>query len=171
MLRAQYGNLGRLLVEAQTTPATIELDVLDEHNAERYWRADERHDQVISLNHGRAALTALARVIERWVAHLAGVTVAVEPLRRIEDERWAWHIGLDAEATRLLNALWRGEAVEPGDVARLLCLFRMTFADPACMRADLAGRPLYLALAMDAANIVRMKPQNLIVNLPLARAS
>jgi hypothetical protein len=39
------------------------------------------------------------------------------------------------------------------------------------MRADLAGRPVYLALGMDEANVVRMKPQNLLVNLPLATRS
>ena len=30
-----------------------------------------------------------------------------------------------------------------------------------------AGRPVYLALAMDAANRLRMKPQNLVAGLPL----
>jgi hypothetical protein len=61
--------------------------------------------------------------------------------------------------------------VENGRLQRLLALFRMTFADPAAMRADIAGRPVYLALAMDEENVVRMKPQNLLTNLPLARPS
>jgi hypothetical protein len=39
------------------------------------------------------------------------------------------------------------------------------------MRADIAGRPVYLALAMDEQSVVRMKPQNLLTNLPLARPS
>ena len=29
------------------------------------------------------------------------------------------------------------------------------------------GRPIYLGLAMDDTNTLRMKPQNLLVNLPL----
>jgi hypothetical protein len=37
------------------------------------------------------------------------------------------------------------------------------------MRADVAGRPVYLALAMDERNVVRMKPQNLLLNLPVSR--
>jgi hypothetical protein len=31
----------------------------------------------------------------------------------------------------------------------------------------MSGKPVYLGLAMDAAGIVRMKPQNLLVNLPV----
>jgi hypothetical protein len=166
-----YGSLGRLIVEAQTPMKSATLEVLDEANGERYWERDQRHDFVISLNHARPAVAALARVIERWIAHFFGVAVKVAPLRQIEDPRWAWHIGLDAQSTAVLNDLWRGEAVETGRLRRLLALFRLDFAERAAMRSDLAGRPVYLALGMDEANVVRMKPQNLLVNLPLATRS
>ena len=36
------------------------------------------------------------------------------------------------------------------------------------MLPAIAGRPVYLALAMDQEQQVRLKPQNLLVNLPLA---
>jgi len=36
------------------------------------------------------------------------------------------------------------------------------------MRADLAGRAVYLGMAMGADRKLRLKPQNLLVNLPLA---
>jgi hypothetical protein len=166
-----YGSLGRLIVEAQTPMKSATLEVLDEANGERYWERDQRHDFVISLNHARPAVAAMARVIERWIAHFFGVAVKVAPLRQIEDPRWAWHIGLDAQSTAVLNDLWRGEAVETGRLRRLLALFRLDFAERAAMRSDLAGRPVYLALGMDEANVVRMKPQNLLVNLPLATRS
>ena len=39
---------------------------------------------------------------------------------------------------------------------------------PTCDRRS-PGRPVYLAMAMDAANRVKLKPQNLLLNLPLAR--
>jgi hypothetical protein len=164
-----YGSLGRLIVEAQTATRTINLDVLDRDNAALYWLRDQGHDLVISLNYGRAALEAFARVIERWVAHLLGVVVKVRPLRQIQDERWVWHVGLDAQATAILNALWHGEALDPGELRRLLCLFRLEFADPSLARAEVGARPTYLALAMNEENVVRMKPQNLLVNLPLAQ--
>lgn len=165
-----YGSLGRLLVEAQTAPRAVDLDVLDEQNAALYWPRDQRHDFVVSLNHGRAAGRALARVMARWIEHFMRLPVQIEPVSAIRDERWAWHIGLDAQSTALLNDLWRGEEVEPGRMARVLALFRMTIADAAALRPEVAGRPVYLALAMDERNVVRMKPQNLLLNLPLARA-
>jgi uncharacterized protein DUF6352 len=165
-----YGNLGRLIAEAQTPLSTVNLDVLDTENAPMYWLRDQRHDFVVSLNYGRAANQAFCRVIEKWVRHFFDLEVRVEALRAIEDRRWAWHVGLDAESTAILNDLWRGEDVEPGRMRRLLALFRMDFADPAAMRADVAGRPVYLALSMDEAGVVRMKPQNLLLNLPLAQA-
>lgn len=36
------------------------------------------------------------------------------------------------------------------------------------MRADVAGNPVYLGLATTADDVVRVKPQNLLLNLPLA---
>ena len=164
------GGLEQLITEAQAPLQTLELDVLDSGNAQLYWTRDERHDFVISMNHGRAALAAFCRVLERWMLHLSGVSVTVKSVPRIEEARWAWHIGLDAQSTALLNELWRGEKPEPDRLARLLALFRLDFADAAEMRADISGRPVYLALSMGEDGVVRMKPQNLLTNLPLARA-
>jgi hypothetical protein len=166
-----YGNLGRLIVEAQTPLSSVNLDVLDTENAGLYWERDQRHDFVISMNFGRAANKAFCRVIEKWIRHFFGTEVRVEGLRSIEDRNWAWHIGLDAESTAVLNDLWRGEELEPGRMRRVLALFRLSFVDPASMRADIAGRPVYLALSMDESSVVRMKPQNLLLNLPLAKAA
>jgi len=166
-----YGSLGRLIVEAQSAIKAVNLDVLDTDNGPLYWERDQRHDLVIGLNYGHAGVAALGRVLARWVRHFSGVEPAVTPLRRIEDERWAWHVGLDAQATAVLNDLWHGEDVEAGRLARLLALFRMDFPDPTVLRPDVAGRPVYLALAMDERNVVRMKPQNLLLNLPLAAPS
>jgi len=168
---ARYGSLGRLIVEAQGAPAATELDVLDRANAHLYWERESRYDTIISITYGRPALDALCRVIEAWTGHFCGVTVRVQPLRRIEEPRWAWHVGLDAESSAILNDLWNGNEVEHGRMRRLLALFRMEFADPAAMRADVAGRPVYLALSADEDDVVRAKPQNLLTNLPLAAQS
>jgi hypothetical protein len=168
---AAYGTLGRLIVEAQAPLRSTGLDVLDERNAATYWERDQRHDFVLAVTYGRAGLAALARLIARWVRHLVGVDVSVEPLRQIQDALWAWHVGLDAQSTAILNDLWRSAEVDPGRMRQLLALFRLEFADAALMRRDVAGKPVYLALAMDEANVVRMKPQNLLINLPLAPRS
>jgi hypothetical protein len=168
---ATSAGLEQLIVEAQAPLQSVDLDVLDSGNAQLYWSRDERHDFVISMNYGRAALAAFCRVLERWILHLSGVDVSVSSVPRIEEARWAWHIGLDAQSTALLNDLWRGEEVERERLARLLALFRLDFADAGEMRADIADRPVYLALSMDEDGVVRMKPQNLLTNLPLARTS
>ena len=55
-------------------------------------------------------------------------------------------------------------------LARILWLGVLEFANPARMLPRVAGKPIYLALAMDAANRVRMKPQNLVAGLPLLTA-
>jgi len=164
---SQYGSLGRLIVEAKGDLASAELDVLDRQNAALYWERESRHDTVLSLSYGGAALDAYCRVIESWVLHFLGVEVHIKPVRKIEEPRWAWHIGLDAESTAMLNALWAGEQVDAGRMRRILALLRMEFAEPGEMRPDIAGRPVYLALAADEHDAVRMKPQNLLLNLPV----
>jgi hypothetical protein len=53
---------------------------------------------------------------------------------------------------------------------RILSLFALEFADPAVMRDDVRGRTVYLALSENEQGVVRMKPQNLLLNLPLREA-
>ena len=117
-------------------------------------------------NSGQAAL---ASVLQRWVQHLLGVAITITPLARIDDAQWRWHVGLDAESTAILNDLYNGVVVDADRLARLVGLFRLDFDNPADMRADLAGLPVWLGLAMDVDGVLRLKPQNLLLNLPLAR--
>jgi hypothetical protein len=164
-----FGSLGELLNQNRVPTRSVDLDVLDESNAATYWERDERHDVAISLNRGRPALAGLCRVLERWIAHFLGVAVAIEPKREIDDKRWVWHVGLDAEASALLNDLYNRVDIGEERMGRLLCLFELRFANAADMRPAIAGRPVYLAMAMDAQSRLKLKPQNLLVNLPLAR--
>jgi hypothetical protein len=163
-----FGSLGELLKQNRVPTRTVDLDVLDEGNALVYWDRDERHDLAISLNRGRPALTGLCRVLERWFGHFLGISVVIEPKREIDDKRWVWHVGLDAEASALLNDLYNRAEVDEERMGRLLCLFELRFTNPADMRPGIAGRPVYLAMAMDAESRLTLKPQNLLLNLPLA---
>jgi hypothetical protein len=163
-----FGSLGQLVVQAQTKLRTVELDVLNEDNQACYFGRDERHDTVLDLSFARPGLDALCRTLERWVAHLLGVAVSIQPVQRIDDQRWVWHTGLDAVASELLNDLYQGREVNEARMERLLSLFRLDFADTSVMRRDVAGRPVYLAMAATEAKTLRLKPQNLLVNLPLA---
>lgn len=166
----RYGSLGRLIVEAQSDLAKADLDVLDRSNAALYWERESRHDTVISLTYGRPALDAFCRVMEGWIDHFLSLKVSIRPVRKIEESRWAWHIGLDAESSAMLNELWAGNDLDAGRMRRLLALFELRFDDPALMRPDIAGRSVYLGLSSDDGDVVRMKPQNLLLNLPLHEA-
>ena len=57
---------------------------------------------------------------------------------------------LDAEASAILNDLYRGATVEEPRLARILSLFRMELEPHPSLRSDMSGRPVYLAMAMNA---------------------
>lgn len=165
-----FGAVGELLAESGIAPKQVELDVLLEETANtRYWPNNEKYDTVFDITFARPGLDAFCRVLEDWVAHFLEADVSIQPVQQISDERWVWHVGLDAEATTLLNDLYEAAEVDEDRMERLLSLFRLEFKDPSLMRADIAGRPIYLALCMTEKKSVRVKPQNLLVNLPLAR--
>jgi hypothetical protein len=166
----RYGSVGRLIVQAQGELGKVDLDVLDRANAALYWERESRYDTVISLTYGRPALEALCRDIEAWIAHFLNLKVSLKPIRRIDEAHWAWHVGLDAESTAILNELWAGGEIEAGRMRRVLALFALQFDDPAAMRSDIAGRTVYLALSCGEDEVVRMKPQNLLTGLPLNEA-
>jgi hypothetical protein len=163
------GNLGKLILEAQTPLRSIELDVLDDKTHAEYWNRDERFDTVLQLNSSHAGCAALCRVMEAWIAHFHHTAVTVSPVREIPDEDWVWHVGLDAEATTMLNKIYNGGEVDEQSMQRIIGLYRLDFSDSSDMLAELAGKPVFLGLAATADNRLRLKPQNLLVNLPLAR--
>jgi hypothetical protein len=170
-ISANFGAIGELLRQGGAALRTAELDVLREDNQDVYWERDESHDLVVSLNHGQPALAALCHVLENWVEHFLGTTVRINVEGDIDDDQWVWHVGLDAQASAVLNDLYQGHEVSEERMAAMLCLFRLEFDEPAVMRPEVAGRPVYLAMAMDGANRLKLKPQNLLLNLPLAQLS
>jgi Family of unknown function (DUF6352) len=182
---AGLGELGRLLLESKASLRTANFKVLSPDNAERYWSAPERHPFLLDLTHeitqelshgltlrmarARSGLQALARVLEKWVWHFCAVQVRIQPEARVEDTAWRWHTGLDAESSAILNRLYEGQTVEADQMQRLISLFRLTFVNPQDVQAELANKPVYLGLAMNADKVLRIKPQNLLLNLPLAQ--
>jgi len=163
-----FGTLGQLIVEAGATPKSMELDVLDVSNADGYWERPNQFDTAVNLSNPSEALDALCQVLERWIFHFFKTDVTILPMSEINDDKWVWHIGLDAEATKILNELYNGEALDERTRARLLALFKLEFKDRELMRPDISGKPIYLGMAMNEDNLLRLKPQNLLMNLPLA---
>lgn len=182
------GELGRLLVQGGAPLHDAQIEVLGEGNAQRYLDSragpgrfnfvlDLTHEVQNELPHGltltmtraQSGLKALARVLETWVRHFHGVDVTIQAETRVDDPAWRWHLGLDVESSALLNDLYQGAEIEPERLQRLISLFRLTFADPMDMQAEVRGKPVYLGMAMTAGGLLRLKPQNLLLNLPLAR--
>ena len=180
------GDIGRFLLDAKAPLQDINMQVLGDDNTADFFQQPGRHHFLLDLTHevsndlshglifrmtrARSGLKALSNVLQKWVQHFLGVAVTIRPLQKIDDEAWRWHVGLDAEATKLLNDLYEGHEVEPARLKRLVSLFRLDFANPQEMRADVAGKPVYLGLMMNADGVVKLKPQNLLINLPLRAA-
>jgi hypothetical protein len=154
------------LVSMMGLPASGEIEVIAEANADSYFERSDRFDMALDLTAGRAGHAALARVIAHWVGHLLAVEVAVEPLTELREASFTWYVGLDAEATAIGNALWSGEQLDDATGARVIGLYRLNYCDPATAAAALQGEPVYLLLAMTSDRRLRMKPQNLLVGLP-----
>jgi hypothetical protein len=142
--------------------AARDLDVLGEDNGAAYFKRSDAFDMVLDFRHGQPGRAALASVMERWLKHMLGLSTRILPLEKIQDEPWTWFIGLDAEATRIGNALWEGRETNVAGLDRIVALYKLEFKSPVA-----SGRgPIYLILAMTPQRIVRMKPQNLLIGLP-----
>ena len=164
-------HLSPLTAMLQRPKSFGEMDVMDDENAWTYWSRSDAHAMAMNLGGNAKARAGLCRVIERWIAHLLGIGVRVENIPTIEDSDWRWFVGLDSEATRIGNALWRGDRPENGVFERIVALMRLTFEDARLVDERVGDKPVYLILAMGADKVVRLKPQNLIAGLPLAAAA
>jgi hypothetical protein len=166
----EEGRTAAPLVAMFNGPSVTELDVLDDSNAGHYFHRSDAFDTVLSFGGGTDARRGLARALEIWIRHLIGIAVDIEPVAQAQDADWAWFVGLDAEATRIGNALWHGDELPETELKRIIAIFRLAFREPDDARADIGGRPVWLILALDRDDQVRLKPQNLVTGLPLAEA-
>ena len=166
-----FGSVGRMLSQQGTPLRAMNMDVMSHENAQLYWLRESRYAYLLDLTHGRDGLPALSRLLAKWVRHFNGASVDIVPVQDVADSSWRWHVGLDIESTAILNDLYENREVDAARQARLLSLFQLTFADQTDMRADVAGKPVYLGLAVTADNQLKLKPQNLLLNLPFAITS
>src|SRR5215472_1816286 len=155
------------LVSMLGLPPDAAIEVLNNDNAGTYWERSDRFDMALDLSSGRGGLAALAKAMERWVGHLLGLAVTIEPLTKLHNAPLSWYVGLDADATLIGNALWQGDEVDENAMTRVVGLFRLTFHEPRLMLDKVRGEPIYLVLAMSRDHMIRMKPQNLVTGLPV----
>ena len=77
-----------------------------------YWERSDRFDMALDLTAGRRGVAALGTALERWMKHMLSIDVRVEPLREMRDVPLTWYVGLDAEGTRIGDALWKGDDLD-----------------------------------------------------------
>jgi Family of unknown function (DUF6352) len=155
------------LVSMLGLPAEAAVDVINDDNAAHYFAHSDQFHMAIDLTAGRRGLAALGQVIARWIAHMLSVEAEVEPLSAMHDVNLTWYVGLDADGTRIGNALWNGEELDEASAARVVGLYRVNFREPQIVMDKVKGEPVYLILAMGADNVLRVKPQNLVTGLPI----
>jgi len=148
-------------------PEQPDIEVLSDANAASYWERSDRFDLALDLTVGRRGLAGLATVIARWIKHLLDIDVVVEPLDALRDVVLAWYVGLDANGTRIGDALWNGVEIDEATRGRIVGLFRLTFGDAEVVIERMADQPVHLILAMAPDRVLRMKPQNLLNGLPI----
>jgi Family of unknown function (DUF6352) len=170
-LGGESGNIIDLLKGKSIATRSTDLDVLHEDNAQEYWARNEDFDLAVQLNFGHDPITHFCRLLEKWILHFLGAQVRITPMQQISDPKWSWHVGLDVAATEILNKLYNKDLVEADELAKVICLFRLDFIYEAAVNKAQAGKPVYMAIAMNDQQQLKLKPQNLLFNLPLAKVS
>lgn len=157
------------LVSMLGIPEESGIDVLSDETAEHYFAHSDRFHVAFDLTSGRRGHDGVAEAMARWIRHLLAVDVSIEPFVEERGANLAWYIGLDAEGTRIGDALWNGETLDDAQRTSIVGLYRLTFRDPSIVLDRVRGEGVYLILAMGTNKVMRFKPQNLVTGLPIQR--
>lgn len=155
------------LVSMLGIPAEAEIDVMSDDNADFYFEHSDQFHVALDLSGGQRGHRAMAEVMTRWVRHLLAVDVEIEPFTEAKSAAFTWYAGLDTEGTRIGDKLWKGEELDDTLSNRIVGLYRLTFRDPSNVMEKVRDQPVYLILAMGPDMVMRFKPQNLVMGLPL----
>lgn len=148
-----------------TTAAGI--DVLGDENSHTYWERSDAFDMALDLTAGRRGLAKLGEVVASWVRHMLAVEVDIEPLTAMRDVNFNWYLGLDATGTQIGDALWNGHDLDERSQSSVVGLYQLRFKDPDVVVERMRGEAVYLILAMTPDKVLHMKPQNLLIGLPI----
>ena len=155
------------LVSMLGIPAEAQIDVMNDDNAPHYFEHSDQFHVALDLSGGQRGHIALARAMERWIAHLLGIKVDIEPFTEVRDASLTWYVGLDADGTKIGDALWNGDELDERQKGSVVGLYRLTFQDPSIVVDRARGEPVFLILASGADKVLRFKPQNLVTGLPI----
>jgi hypothetical protein len=163
------GGLGGLLAEAGTQMREVSLDVLTEENKETYWDRADQFNFALDFRYTQPGPDAFGRMLEKWIRHMLGIDSKITSVQSVNDQKWSWHVGLDLQSTKILNDLYEGKADPVSSSNQIAGLFRMEFMNRTDLTDAMRGKAVYLGLAMSPEKLISMKPQNLLVNLPLRK--
>lgn len=155
------------LVSMLGIPSQADIDVMNDDNADHYFEHSDQFHVALDLSGGRRGHQALARAMTLWIRHLLNIDVDIEPFTEVRDATLTWYVGLDADGTRIGDALWNGEELNDAVRSSVVGLYRLNFRDPSVVLEKQRGEPIYLILAMGADKVLRFKPQNLVTGLPI----
>jgi hypothetical protein len=150
-------------LNAMFAGAAEELAVLSDDNAWTYWSRSDAHSMALNFGGDPRARAGLATALAAFVTHLTGHAVTVTPEMNAQDVDLRWFVGLDQTGAAIGNALWAGSTPQDAIVG----LFRLDFTDPDVTLERVRGAPTWLILGMGEDRVIRMKPQNLVMGLPL----
>lgn len=148
-------------------PAVTELGVLNETNAAGYKARSDAHDLVLNIAapRGREAMSEAARI---WIRHLTGIDLNFEPVEKFSAEPMGWFLAFDPEAAKIGNAVWAGKPLSADQTSRVLALYRFRLPNEPRIVAEQRGKTGFAVVAATPDLNLTIKPQNLVVGLPLA---
>ena len=97
------------LVSMLGIPAEAEVDVMNDDNADALFRAQRPVPRRARSHRRPARPSGAGTAIARWIEHLLDIEVDIEPFTEVRDATLTWYVGLDADGTRIGDALWNGE--------------------------------------------------------------
>ena len=147
----------------------IQIDVLTEDSSNEYWARSDQFDTAIDIAFTQPALDGLCRVLESWVAHFLKFTSQIRSMSKIDDDKWKWHVGLDASSNSILNDLYNGVEVKEQRLRQILALFSLSPDNANLFDKSMRNHPVYLGLSMNEYGVINCKPQNLLANLPISK--
>ena len=80
------------LVSMLGIPAEAQIDVMSDDNAGHYFEHSDQFHVALDLSGGQRGHIALARAMERWVEHLLGIKVDIEPFTEVRDASLSWYV-------------------------------------------------------------------------------
>jgi len=155
------------LIAMLGSPTEAEIDVMVENTAHTYWERSDAFDMALDLTAGQPGLAKLGEVMTRWIKHMLAIDVEIEPLTEMRDVKFNWYLGLDAVGTQIGDALWNAGCLDPRSEASIVGLYQLKFEDPTVVVEKIGSEPVYLILAMTPDKMLHIKPQNLLIGLPI----